>query len=449
VITLDRHRPLRLATLCVLYAAQGMPDGFVRIALKNYLIDLGASVDAIGTVVAMVSWPWAMKWVWGPVIDRYGYAPMGRRRPWILLAQGLMAVTLTAMLLIPNLAVNIRLLALMVLLVNICASLQDVSVDALAVDLLPESERGAANGFMYASSYAGNYLGGRVLGYLLINFGLALTVGVQVAILAAMAAFPLLLRERPGDVLLPRRGAAAAHLASRRDMRPTSLGQVFRLLLRAFSLRATMLSAVLALAALIPVNGHLLFWPAHAQRSLGWTAEQWVELEGGWGSIVGFAGCIVGGLTASAFGAKRTVAASLAALAATWLAYAGTADQWTNRTVVTALFLAESALAGSLQVSMFALFMGVCWPAVAATQFTAYMALLNFSNAFGAKLAGPIESAFGIVNAHVALAVIQMGLVAVVWAIDSSETRRKLGDGLPLGDTGEIEALPPESPPLR
>jgi MFS transporter, PAT family, beta-lactamase induction signal transducer AmpG len=111
VITLDRHRPLRLATLCVLYAAQGTPDGFVRIALKNYLIDLGVSVDAIGTVVAMVSWPWAMKWVWGPVIDRYGYAPMGRRRPWILLAQGLMAVTLTAMLLIPNLAVNIRLLA--------------------------------------------------------------------------------------------------------------------------------------------------------------------------------------------------------------------------------------------------------------------------------------------------------------------------------------------------
>jgi PAT family beta-lactamase induction signal transducer AmpG len=153
---LSENRPLRLGTLCILYAAQGIPDGFVRIALKTYLIGLGVTTDAVGNVIAMVSWPWAMKWVWGPFIDRFGYAPMGRRRPWILAAQILMAVTLLAMLQIPNLAAELKYLALMVLLVNIFASLQDVSVDALAVDLLPAKERGVANGFMYGSNYAGS-----------------------------------------------------------------------------------------------------------------------------------------------------------------------------------------------------------------------------------------------------------------------------------------------------
>jgi PAT family beta-lactamase induction signal transducer AmpG len=390
-----------------------------------------------------------MKWVWGPVIDRYGYPPMGRRRPWILLAQSLMAVTLVAMLLIPNLADNLRLLALMVLLVNICASLQDVSVDALAIDLLAERERGAANGFMYAASYAGNYIGGRVLGYLLITYGLALTVGVQVGLLLAMAAFPLLLRERPGDILLPRPGAAGARNATHDDLRPSSLGAVFRLLFRAFSLRSTILSGVLALSALIAVNGHLLYWPAHVQRELGWTADAWLALEGGWGAVCGLLGCVVGGLTASAIGAKRAVAISLAALSATWFGYAWLADSWTNSTVVRGLFLVESALAGGMQVSMFALFMGVCWPAVAATQFTAYMALLNFSNGLGAKLAGPIESTFGIVNSHLALGCLQLALIGVVWAIDPSETRRKLGDGRPTETSPEGDALPPETPPLR
>jgi PAT family beta-lactamase induction signal transducer AmpG len=102
------------------------------------------STKAIGNIIAMVSWPWIMKWVWGPFIDRFGYAPMGRRRPWILAAQVLLAITLLTMPQISNLAANLRFLGLMVLVVNIFASLQDVSVDALAVDLLPEKERGLA-----------------------------------------------------------------------------------------------------------------------------------------------------------------------------------------------------------------------------------------------------------------------------------------------------------------
>ena len=200
---LNENRPLRLGTLCTLYAAQGIPDGFVQIALKNHLIHLGVTTNAVGNIVAMVSWPWSLKFLWGPVIDRYGYSPLGRRRPWILLAQVLMAITLLGMLFIPNISTNLRMLAFMVLLVNVFASLQDVSVDALAVDLLPAKERGLANGFMYGSNYAGSYFGGQMLGTYILQYGFSAAVKLQSVVLMCIAAVPLLLRERRGDALLP------------------------------------------------------------------------------------------------------------------------------------------------------------------------------------------------------------------------------------------------------
>ena len=46
----------------------------------------------------------------------------------------------------------------MIFLHNVFNSLQDVSVDALAVDLLPEDERGKANGLMFGSKYLGGDL---------------------------------------------------------------------------------------------------------------------------------------------------------------------------------------------------------------------------------------------------------------------------------------------------
>ena len=174
---LNQNRSLRLTTLCVLYAAQGIPDGFVRIALKTYLIGRHVPTEAVGKVVAMVSWPWALKFLWGPFIDRFGYLPMGRRRPWILAAQTGMACTLASMLLIPGLTGSIPALALMVLLVNMFASLQDVSVDALAIDLLPAKERGVANGFMYGSNYAGSFIGGAILGQCILHYGFPTAIG--------------------------------------------------------------------------------------------------------------------------------------------------------------------------------------------------------------------------------------------------------------------------------
>ena len=106
---------LRILTLCSLYVSQGLPQGFIHYALKNHLADQGFTTAAIGNVIAMISLPWAVKFLWGPVVDRFGIASMGKRRPWIIGAQAMTVVVLLILATVPGLDSNLRLLGLGIL----------------------------------------------------------------------------------------------------------------------------------------------------------------------------------------------------------------------------------------------------------------------------------------------------------------------------------------------
>ena len=82
-----------------------------------------------------------------------------------------------------------------------------------------------------------------------------------------------------------------------------------------------------------------------------------------------------------------------------------------------------------LNVAMFSMFMGVAWPPVAATQFTAYMAMLNLSNGIGAKTAGYLENYFSMTTIFYILGFYQLVTLILLVGIDPQEARRKLGDG--------------------
>jgi MFS transporter, PAT family, beta-lactamase induction signal transducer AmpG len=426
---LSEHRGLRLTTLCVLYVSQGMPDGFVRTGLKTYLIANGVSLEDVANLIALVSWPWAVKWVWGPVIDRFSHSSLGRRRPWILGAQFLMGMTLATMLLIPDLPTNIRLLGMTVLLINCFSSLQDVAVDALAIDLLPENERGITNGFMFASSYVGSFLGGAVVGRLLLSNGIRAAVACEILILVVIAAFPLLFRERRGDrLLVPRRQASEDRASA--DGR-ASIGHTFVLLKRAFARRASILAGLLAACALVGTSAHLVFWPVYLQRELNWTSASYLVMEGGYAVGFGLIGALLGGFVASWLGARWAVILSLLGLALCWFLYAVTVNSWDNTTLLTSLFLAVASLASFFQVSLFALFMGVCWKTVAATQFSAYMALLNVSSAIGSMLAGRINTRPELILSFAMLGCFQLAMIPLVVFVRGNSASVAIEEGQP------------------
>jgi PAT family beta-lactamase induction signal transducer AmpG len=87
----------------------------------------------------------------------------------------------------------------------------------------------------------------------------------------------------------------------------------------------------------------------------------------------------------------------------------------------------ESMLSGVLFVSIFALCMQVSWPLVAATQFTAYMALLNLSRTLGQGLTAEIGELVTFQGAYGIAAVLQLLPLPLLAIIDPHQARRVLG----------------------
>jgi PAT family beta-lactamase induction signal transducer AmpG len=410
---LSESRTLRLSALCVLYVSQGLPDGFVRTGLKTYLIREGASTTAIAAIIASVSWPWAMKWIWGPIIDRFGHSTMGRRRPWIIAAQLFMMGTLGGILLIPDISHDTRLLAFAVLAINCFSSMQDVAIDALAIDTLEERERGIANALMFGSADIGRLLGGAVGGGVLLAYGWRPAIALEIMILLTIAVCPILVRERPGDDLLPWRFRQASQPYTSIDAVSPSIFQFLEQLRHAFARRWAFLAALLAGCSLITTSGHLVFWPVYVQRQLGWSSGDWLRLEGAFGVGFGLAGSLSGGILAMWIGARRAVIVVSCSLAACWFTYVVISPWWTVAPLVAILFCVGAALTNAFQVTMFALFMGICRGPVAATQFAAYMALLNLSGSLGALLAGQVSSSTSLLAVFALLGAFHLGLDAI------------------------------------
>lgn len=380
--TLSDNRWLRIGALCGLYVAQGIPFGFVTIALVACLADRGVSTSDIGAVIAMTSLPWTFKFLWGPLIDRFSFPAMGRRRPWVLCAQAAMAAKLGVMIFVPDLADNVRVVVWLVCLTNVFASLQDVAVDALAVDLLPSSERGRANGLMYGCSYGGAAIGGAGLGWVMAEAGLLAALTTQVVMVVGIMLIPLLVRERAGEKLLPWT-AGRAH-ASVESERARSMGALFQKLAKAFRSRAAWLCGILALVAKFAVAVSSTVVVTLSIQKLDWEQKAFTDFQGAVAVWFGLGGSVVGGFLADKIGARRLAMTMTILLGALWCVFGLTQASWTEPLFLKTMICAEGLFYGMFAVSLFAIFMGVSWRAVAASQFTAYMAIMNLSNTGGA-----------------------------------------------------------------
>ncbi len=414
--TLSDNRLLRLVALCGLYVAQGIPFGFVTIVLVAYLAERGATSTEIGSVIAMTSLPWSFKFLWGPVIDRFTWPAMGRRRPWILAAQTAMAATLGFMVLVPDLAANARLVVALVCLINIFASLQDVAVDALAVDLLEPHERGKANGLMYGCSYGGSAIGGAGIGWVVGSAGLRAGLSAQVLMIMGIMLIPLLVRERPGEKLLPwSRGVAADDAVTGTAH---SARELLGRLAAAFRRRSAWLGGVLALVAKFGVAVSSTVIVTLTIQELGWEQTEFTSFQGAVAMWFGLGGSVLGGFLADLVGARRLAMLTTIALGALWIVFGlGHAD-WTSAAFVKIVICAEALIYGVFTVSLFAIFMGVSSRAVAASQFTAYMAFMNLSNTAGAWRAGWLTEKLGEAQVFVAIGVLQMAIVGLLTWIE-------------------------------
>jgi PAT family beta-lactamase induction signal transducer AmpG len=420
-VSLAERRRLRLFTLCVMYVAQGIPWAFTAITLPSYLAASGVSDDALGAVLAMTTLPYSFKWAWGIVIDAFPSRRFGRRRPWIVLAQGMMAVTIGAMILIPDLTASVRVLAWMVFIHTIFNSMQDVAVDALAVDLLDEAERGRANGMMYASKYIGGAIGGTGLVHVIAWTSLRGALIVQTLILASIMLLPLLVRERPVGAEPKRppvwRGVSAW---AKRTFANRSVWSVIwesRTALRsALLVLVVMLISNLA-TALLSAIGNGLF-----TRHLGWDPGSYANLTGGWALLAGGVGASAGGYLADKVGHRLLAGIASLVLAAYYVMWSQSDAHWASHAFVYGVFWIEPLLVGMMTASLFALCMDVTWKAIAASQFAIYMAISNLSSTLAYSHAGDATSHWSYPAIYLVAAAIQASLVLVLPLVNPKAT---------------------------
>lgn len=428
-MSLATDRTLRTFTLCVLYVAQGIPWGFMATTLPGYLTQKGVDAAIVGATMSFTTLPYAFKWIWGPIIDSFTLPRFGRRRPWIIFAQAMMALTVLALVTF-DLGTEVKLLAWTVLIHTVFNALQDVSVDALATDLLDDDERGRANGLMYGSKYLGGGIGGYVVAKLIVKTNLDTALIAQTLILCAIMLVPILVKERDtnaSDNLPPavvRSGAGTQQ----------SLSKTLSGLGEAFSLRSTIVCALLMLSAtfaigVISANGYTLFL-----RKLGWTFDELAVITGGWGLLVGGVCAGLTGFLVDKLGRRTVAAIASCALAAGWITFSQLEPHWTNHTLVYVAAFWEAAWQAVWLVSLYALCMDLSSPKVAGSQFAAYMALSNFSTTLGfqfgarvlAELGGPDK---GFPHLYIVMAVVQLAIVALLVPIDPKELRRSLDSG--------------------
>ena len=388
--TLTGSRSARTLTLCVLYAAQGMPWGFVTIALLSYLAGQGAGLEETAKISSLATLPWTFKVFWGPVIDRFTMRSMGRRRPWILFAQLAMSATLLAMILIGDLTAEFETLAWMVFLHNCFVSLQDVSSDALAVDVLLEDERGSVNGMMWASSYVGTAIGGAGMGTIIANYGLRPAFCLQAGVLFLILCVPLYFRERAGEKLFPWSEGEAQRAPDEEDNE--DIAKLTRGLIRAFAAKAPSLGAVLAYSLSIMVGMRVALMPVFYTQEIGWTDEHYAQVEGGAGSVAGVLGALIGGFLVDRLGVKAIVTVAVLGVAAFCAAMGVSEELRASESFPLIFMLGTTFLISMKAVASFSLFMRLCTPAVAGTQYTLYMAISNLARVSGASVVAMLEA---------------------------------------------------------
>ena len=407
--SLADNRRVRYATGAMMYFSQGIPQGLLAIAIPVWLVSQGVSAGDIGSYLAVIVLPWAFKLVTGPMMDRYEYLPMGRRRPWVLGAQLGLSLSLLALVLVERPAEQIGLLMIIGVLINSFAATQDVAVDGMSIDLTPVREQGRLNAFMSFGKSIGWASTAAVSGVLLTTVGLKTTAIIASAILALALLVTLLVLERQGERTLPwtKGTAASVHRAD------TSFRAVFKELNKVLWVRSSlMVMAIMFFDGLVYGYGQALM-PIAAVNLFGYTTPEWSQLV----AMMGLTGAVLAlaiGPAIDRMGAKRVLLLTILLLGGHAFLIAQTQHLWENTLYIRVMLSVWIMMLPVVMVASLALAMAICKSVNSATQFAIYMSVANLGHSAGSKIYGTVAEKSSYVQSYTVLSAIIVAMIVVL-----------------------------------
>lgn len=369
----------KLAAIFALYFAQGLPFGFQATALPIHLRSSGVSLVGVA-LAGMLALPWGAKALWAPLVDRYGWARLGRRRSWIVPLSALLALTCAAAAFVPP-SRHLGAFLALVFLMNLLAATQDIAVDGLAVDLLERGELGLANAAQVVGYKAGMLTAGGLLVWASARIGWRGQFMAMAALVLMSLAAALAIRE-------PQESEAVAH--ARRSLR-----QVLSAVVGALRAPGALwLVAFVGTYKLGEAMVDMMFKPFLVDAGFA------PHLIGLWLGTYGMAASIAGSLAGGLLAHRLPL---LAAVGVTSLLRSGSmAGEWylaaasaPTAEAVVAITVAEHFFGGAVTTAMFAFMMSRVQRDVGATHFTLLASVEVIGKSPAAWLSGALAERLG------------------------------------------------------
>ena len=152
----------RMVAILVLGFSSGLPLFTLLSLLQAWLAKSGLSLKTLG-LFALVMFPYTWKFLWSPLMDRFHFGALGRRRGWMALTQAALFLAIGTMGMLDPIT-QISLIAGVASVVAFLSASQDIVVDAYRREVLPDNQQ-ALGAAVYVNAYkiAGMIPGGLAL----------------------------------------------------------------------------------------------------------------------------------------------------------------------------------------------------------------------------------------------------------------------------------------------
>jgi MFS transporter, PAT family, beta-lactamase induction signal transducer AmpG len=417
---------LEPATLRMLFLgfSAGLPLLLVLGTLSFWLREAGIDRTTIG-YLSWVGLAYAFKWAWAPLVDRLPIPMLsrllGRRRAWLLLAQGTVVAGLVGMALTDPKA-SLQTIVWCALLAAFGSATQDIALDAFRIESA-EVKRQAALAAAYQTGYrlAMIWAGAGVLWIAArseaVNAGYqhAAWQAAYLVMAASMAVgmFTVLLSPEPlRRPLAPPRNAAAW-------LREV-LVEPFAEFLRRYRWQAALVLSLIAVYRISDVVMGIMANPFYVD--MGYTKDEVAAVTKIYGVIMTLAGAFLGGAMAMRMGVMRVLMLGAVLSAASNLLFAWLGSRGHDVQALIFVISADNLSSGIASAAFIAYLSSLTNVSYSATQYALFSSMMLLLPKFLAGYSGKFVDLFGYGNFFTVTACLGAPVLALVWLASRIET---------------------------
>ena len=367
MINITKHNFLKYFLFSSLYFSEGLKWSIVVVILPIYFDKIGISPTILGIIVAIVSLPMIIKFIFGGIVDYF--IKYGRKK--FVLIGGLTAAI--SIFLVGFIDPKTALIPFaLIFFIGVCGiGMLDVSADAWAIETAREDERGKINGFMFSGIFIGMAVGSILYTQIAEEYGYNFIFFITSLIIFLIIIFPLSVKEVKKVVKKSQK--------------------VGRTLVNEFKRKPVQVISIFAPISAISGGVIILVAPLYMLNILNLTETQ-VGLLAIVFPISNIVGCLFWGAIADKMGRKKGLYIVLLAglIFTALLVFADT------RQTFGLLYGLIGFFFGGYYVVGCALIMDVTDPLIAASQFSILTALFNLGElGIGHGIAGAMVESFG------------------------------------------------------